>query len=215
MSGDGFKPGFGGDIGWGEKPALVVIDVTNGFTDPTHPLGTDMDDVVAVNAQLIEAARATGVPVFFTTVEHPEEDGGIARHFARKVPSLLSLRPGSHASAIDARIAPAPGEPVVVKRFASGFHGSDLEERLTALGIDTVVVTGVSTSGCVRATVLDALQAGFRPIMVEDAVADRDPAAAAATFFDVRAKYGDVHTAAAVIEHFHQSTDPLPEGAPA
>jgi maleamate amidohydrolase len=208
------KPGFGGEIGWGDSPALVVVDVTNGFTDPTHPLGTEMDEVVAVNALLIEAARATGVPVFFTTVEHPEEDGGIARHFIKKAPSLLSLRPGSHASAIDDRIAPAPGEPVVVKRFASGFHGSDLAEQLTTLGVDTVVVTGVSTSGCVRATVLDALQSGFRPVLVEDACADRDPEAAAATIHDVRAKYGDILTAAAVIEHFH-SIEPLPEGASA
>lgn len=199
---NGMLPGFGGQIGWGERPALVVVDITYGFTDPTLPLGTAMDDAVETNARLLTAARAAGVPVFFTAVEYPEPDGGLARHFVAKAPALLTLRPGSHASQIDARIAPLASEPVLTKLFASGFSGTDLGARLAEKSVDTVIVTGVSTSGCVRATVLDVLQSGLRPVLVEDAVADRDPAAAAAALHDVRAKYGDVVPATDVISYF-------------
>jgi len=195
-------PGFGGRIGWGERPGLVVVDITYGFTDPTGPLGTAMDEAVEVNARLLAAARANRIPVFYTVVEYEEEDGGMARHFVAKAPALATLRPGSRASRVDDRIAPGPDEPVLKKLFASGFAGTDLAERLARAEVDTVMVTGVSTSGCVRATVLDVLQTGLRPVLIRDAVADRDPAAAAAAFYDVQAKYGDVVDSAEVLDFF-------------
>lgn len=206
-------PGFGGRIGWGERPALVIVDVTYGFTDPTLPLGTAMDEAVEVNARLLAAARAHGVPVIYTVVEYEHEDGGPARHFVAKVPALATLRPGSRATRVDDRIAPLADEPVLVKLFASGFSGTDLADRLNRLAVDTVMVTGVSTSGCVRATLLDVLQNGFRPVLVEDAVADRDPAAAAAALHDVRAKYGHVVDSAQVIDFFATCSSPTVSAA--
>jgi maleamate amidohydrolase len=204
------SPTFGGEIGAGRRPCLVIVDVTYGFTDPELPLGTAMDEAVAANARLLAAARANDIPVVFTTVEYDEPDGGRARHFVSKAPALLTLRPGSRASRVDDRIAPAAGELVLVKLFASAFAGTGLTDHLDRLAVDTVVVTGVSTSGCVRATVVDALQNGFRPLLVEDAVADRNPAAAAATLYDVRAKYGDIVTADAAVALFARPTEPGP-----
>jgi maleamate amidohydrolase len=184
--------GFGERQGAGERPALVVVDLVNGFTDPESPLYCDADAAVAATARLLEAARASGAPVAFTTVEYDEAGAKVARAFLAKVPALRTLAPGTHWPAVDARIAPRAGEPVLAKLFASAFFGTPLQAMLAAHGADTVVVTGASTSGCVRATVVDALQHGYRVVVPREAVADRQAGPHEAALFDIDAKYGDV-----------------------
>jgi nicotinamidase-related amidase len=184
--------GFGERQGAGDRPALVVVDLVNGFTDPESPLYCDADAAVAATARLLEAARASGAPVAFTTVEYDEAGAKVARAFLAKVPALRTLAPGTHWPAVDARIAPRAGEPVLAKLFASAFFGTPLQAMLAAHGADTVVVTGASTSGCVRATAVDALQHGYRVVVPREAVADRQAGPHEAALFDIDAKYGDV-----------------------
>jgi maleamate amidohydrolase len=184
--------GFGARQGAGSRPALVVVDLVNGFTDPESPLWCDADEAVAATARLLAAARAAGAPVAFTTVQYDEANARVARAFLAKVPALRTLVPGTRWPAIDERIAPRAGEPVLVKLFASAFFGTPLAAMLAAHGADTVVVTGASTSGCVRATVVDALQHGYRVVVPREAVADRQAGPHDAALFDIDAKYGDV-----------------------
>jgi maleamate amidohydrolase len=184
--------GFGGRSGAGDHPALVVIDLCYGFTDPESPLACDCEGAVAATARLLEAARAGGHPVAFTTVQYDAAGREIAAAFIAKAPGLLTLEPGTRWPQIDERIAPAENEPVMPKLFASGFFGTSLGAMLAARGCDTVVVTGASTSGCVRATAVDALQHGYRVVVPREAVADRAEGAHRATLTDLDAKYGDV-----------------------
>jgi maleamate amidohydrolase len=184
--------GFGGRSGAGDHPALVVIDLCYGFTDPESPLACDCEGAVAATARLLDAARAGGHPVAFTTVQYDAAGREIAAAFIRKAPGLLTLEPGTRWPQIDERIAPAENEPVMPKLFASGFFGTSLGAMLAARGCDTVVVTGASTSGCVRATAVDALQHGYHVVVPREAVADRAEGAHQATLTDLDAKYGDV-----------------------
>ena len=184
--------GFHGRAGFGEKPALVVVDVNRGFTDPTSPLVCNLDDCVAAIARLLEAFRAAELPVIFTTVCYDDFGKQAAAVFIEKVPALLALEPGSPWVGIDPRIAPAEGEPVLSKYFASAFFGTTLASLLASAGCDTVVVTGASTSGCVRATALDALQHGYRVVVPREAVGDRSADAHEANLYDLDTKYADV-----------------------
>lgn len=184
--------GFGGRQGAGKHPALVVIDLNYGFTDPESPLHCDTDAAVQATARLLEAARAGGCPVAFTTIAYDEAGKRVARAFIAKAPALATLTPGSRWAEIDARIAPREDEPVLLKLFASAFFGTALQPMLTAAGCDTLVVAGASTSGCVRATVVDALQHGLGVIVPREAVADRAKSAHEASLTDIDAKYGDV-----------------------
>jgi maleamate amidohydrolase len=184
--------GFGERQGPGTRPALVVVDLVYGFTDPDSPLYCGTDGAVAATARLLDAARAAGAAVAFTTVEYDEAGARVARAFLAKVPALRTLAAGTRWPAIDERIAPRPDEPVLVKLFASAFFGTPLAAMLAAHGVDTVVVTGASTSGCVRATVVDALQHGYRVVVPREGVADRATGPHEAALFDIDAKYGDV-----------------------
>lgn len=184
--------GFGERGGFGHSPALAVIDMTLGFTDPESPLACDLEGPVREIARLLDSARSAEIPVVFTTVAYRESDKLTAAAFIDKVPALLTLEAGSRWARIDPRLAPREDEPVLNKLFASGFFGTGLSSALTAAGVDTLVVTGASTSGCVRATVVDALQYGFRPVVPREAVGDRNPAAHEANLYDIDAKYGDV-----------------------
>ena len=195
MSGDDIplhERGFGGRQGAGERPAVVVVDFSRGFTDPASPLACDCDAALAATARLLEAARAAGVPVFFTTVAYDEPGLEEAAAFVAKSPALAQLEAGSPWVEIDERIAPADGEPVLVKLYASAFFGTPLADALRAAGVDTVIVAGASTSGCVRATAVDALQHGHRVLVVRDAVADRLREAHDRALLDMDAKYADV-----------------------
>lgn len=184
--------GLGRRQGAGKRPALVVVDLNRGFTDPASPLHCDTDEAVEATARLLEAAREHGCPVAFTTLVYDEAGQKVAKAFIDKVPSLLTLAPGTPWPEIDERIAPLPGEPVLQKLFASAFFGTPLAPMLAAAHCDTVIVTGASTSGCVRATAVDAMQHGYRVVVPREAVADRAAGPHEANLFDIDAKYGDV-----------------------
>ena len=191
--------GFHGRAGFGRRPALVVIDVNRGFTDPASPLVCDLDDVVSAIARLLDGFRAAGLPVAFTTVAYDEAGKQAAAVFIDKVPALLTLEAGSPWTEIDPRIAPRDDEPVLTKLWASAFHGTPFASILTANACDSLVVTGASTSGCVRATAVDALQHGYRVLVPRDAVGDRNSAAHEANLYDIDTKYGDVVTSGDVL----------------
>jgi nicotinamidase-related amidase len=193
--------GFGERGGFGRRPALAIIDMTLGFTDPKSPLACDLEGPVKNIRKLLEAARLAEIPVVFTTIAYRESDKLTAAAFIDKVPALLTLEAGTRWAEIEPRIAPRETEPVLNKLFASGFFGTGLGSLLTAAGVDTLVVTGASTSGCVRATVVDALQYGFRPVVPREAVGDRNPNAHEANLYDVDAKYGDVVPVEDVLEY--------------
>ena len=196
--------GFGGRGGFGRRPALVVIDMTLGFTDPESPLACDLEGPISEIQKLLEAARNSEIPVVFTTVAYRESDKLTAAAFIDKVPALLTLEAGTRWAEIDPRIAPRETEPVLNKLFASGFFGTGLSSLLTAAGIDTLIITGASTSGCVRATAVDALQYGFRPVVPREAVGDRNPDAHEANLYDIDAKYGDVVSTASSIGYLRE-----------
>jgi nicotinamidase-related amidase len=184
--------GLGRRQGAGKRPALVVVDLNYGFTDPESPLHCDSDEAVPANLRLLEAARETGCPIAFTTLEFDEAGQRVAKAFIDKVPTLLTLKAGSRWAKVDERLAPQPEEPILMKLFASAFFGTPLAAFLAAAHVDTVVVTGASTSGCVRATVVDALQYGYRVVVPREAVADRATGPHEASLFDIDQKYGDV-----------------------
>ena len=192
--------GFGGRGGFGRRPALVVIDMTLGFTDPESPLACDLEGPIAEIQKLLSTARQAEIPIVFTTVAYRESDKLTAAAFIDKVPALLTLQAGSRWAKIDPRMAPEETEPVLNKLFASGFFGTGLSSLLTDAGTDTLIITGASTSGCVRATAVDALQYGFRPVVPREAVGDRNPDAHEANLYDIDAKYGDVVSVQEVLD---------------
>ena len=184
-------------LGLGARPALVLVDLIRGFTDPACPLGSESAAVVAANAQLLDAFRAAGLPVFFTTVVYQRPDQ--ARVFRARIGALNLLTPDSPWVQVDLRLAPRAGEPVIEKQWASSFFGTDLDARLKAAGADSLVVTGLTTSGCVRATVVDGLQHDYPVVVPREAVGDRNAAAHAANLHDLHAKYADVQSLAEVL----------------
>jgi maleamate amidohydrolase len=198
-------PGFHGRGGGiGERPALVVVDMSVGFTDPESPLACELEDVVDAVGLLVTAARRADVPVVYTTVAYDEEGKRRAAAFIDKVPALLTLEAGSRWVEIDPRLAPQPGEPVLRKLHASAFFETELAELLVASERDSVIVTGASTSGCVRATAVDALQHGYRTVVPREAVGDRNPDAHVANLYDIDAKYGDVVSLEEALGHLEE-----------
>ena len=203
--------GFMRRVGFGERPALINIDLANAWTRPGNPFTCDGMDVIIPGVQrLLAAARAKHLPVVFTTTayevtEGPDNDMGL---WHRKIPVEV-LKLGSDAVAIDERVAPEPGEHVIVKKFASAFHGTGLEGLLREAGVDTVVVTGVTMCACVRHTVEDALGLGFRPIVVRECVGDRIAGAIEWNLFDIDAKFGDVESLETVLDQL-ASVAPFP-----
>lgn len=185
-------------LGLGEHPALVLVDVIQGFTDPACPLGSEADSVVAACRALLDVFRSQGLAVFFTTVIYHDESQ--ARVFRQRLPALNLLQAGSEWVKIDPRIAPVDGETVIEKQWASGFFNTDLARRLKAAGADSIVMGGLTTSGCVRATAVDALQNDYRVVLAREATGDRNLAAHESNLFDLQAKYVDVMDLPDVIE---------------
>ncbi|MEJ0023378.1 MAG: isochorismatase family protein [Alphaproteobacteria bacterium] len=185
------RAGFGGSLMPGRKLALIIIDVVMAYLDPQSPLYLGGEIALASNLRLAEQARACGVPIIFTNVSYQAGglDGGV---FFRKVPALKAFLAGSPLGAFHASLAPADREVVISKQYPSAFFGTSLASMLHARGVDTVLLAGFSTSGCVRATALDALQHGFIPFVVRDACADRDQGVQAANLFDLQAKIAEV-----------------------
>ena len=180
------------NLGLATKPALIVVDMINGFTDPKCPLGSDCEDVVAANCELLDVFRAKGLPVFFTTVVYHNDQQ--ATVFRAKIPALNLLQPGSHWVAVDPKMHRTDIEPLIEKQWASAFHKTDLDSQLRALGVDSLVITGLTTSGCVRASAVDGLQNNYQVVVAREAVGDRNPVAHEANLFDLGAKYADVQT---------------------
>lgn len=199
--------GFERRVGYGSKAALVVIDMANGWTRPGSPFScTGMDSVVPANRRLLDAFRARRLPVVFTTTaydvtEGPNSDMGL---WSRKVP-IEAMKAGSWEVEIDAELAPREGEFVIVKKRASAFHGTNLSSMLKGMAVDTVVLTGVTASACVRHSCEDAIAEGFRPIVVREAVGDRIDGALAWNLFDIDAKFGDVEPLDSVLAYLRRN----------
>ncbi|MDO8212075.1 isochorismatase family protein [Conexibacter sp. CPCC 206217] len=187
--------GFGLRIGFGARPALLVIDLINGFTDATMPLGSGLDAEIVHTRALLDAGRAASVPILHTVVRYDEEDLADAGVWRRKQAGAASLVAGTRAVELDERLERRPNEQVVVKKYASAFFGTDLTSRLLSAGVDTLLIAGCTTSGCVRASAVDAVQLGFRPMVVREAVGDRSAAAHDQALFDLDQKYADVVSA--------------------
>ena len=183
--------GLGGKIGFGKKPAVIVIDLQLGFTDPACPLGSNLDRVVETCRELIAGAHRKNIPVFFTAAAFEEhlKDTGL---WGKKVPSQSWLKWGSKWVEIDPRLGKTKDDVMVYKKYASGFFGTHLQPTLTSMGIDTLIITGATTSGCVRATCVDALQYGYHGIVPEECVGDLAEGPHLANLFDINQKYSDV-----------------------
>ncbi|HEX5203436.1 isochorismatase family protein [Paractinoplanes rhizophilus] len=192
--------GFHAALDPGTRPALLLVDMVRAYLEPESPLYAAVESTLAPAAAVLAAARAAGIPVVYTQVRYAEDgrDGGI---FFRKVPALAVFAGDHDLGRIAPEVAPEPGDTIVVKQYASAFFGTSLSSTLTALRIDTVIVMGYSTSGCVRASAVDALQFGFIPLVVRDAVGDRHPDPHHANLFDLAAKYADVWQSHRVVDY--------------
>ena len=184
--------GFGLKIGFGERPALIVIDMLKGFTDPDMLLGSNLAPQIEAQKPLLAVAHERNMPVIFSTVMYHEADIRDAGIWGLKQRGALTLTANSEAVKVDPRLDRRQSDSLLVKRYASCFFGTDLVPRLTSRRVDTLIITGCTTSGCVRATAVDAVQNGFRPMVVREAVGDRSVAAHEQSLFDLDAKYADV-----------------------
>lgn len=184
--------GFGVKIGFGERPALILIDMIKGFTNPDMPLGAPLESQIAAQKPLIDVAHERKIPVIFTTVSYEEADMKDAGLWAIKMKGSLTLKAGTEAVEVDPRLGMQKTDSLLTKKYASCFFGTDLIPRLLNQRVDTLIITGCTTSGCVRATAVDAVQNGFRPMVVKEAVGDRSVAAHEQSLFDLNAKYADV-----------------------
>lgn len=197
-----YKGVFDGGVGFGEKAAVIVIDFVRAYTTPGEKLyAPDVVDAVNSTVDLLAAARKKNVPVIYTRVLYNENglDGGV---FVKKVPVLRTFLPSNPMTEIVPELPPAAGDTILIKQYASSFFGTSLGAMLTALRVDTLIITGCSTSGCVRATALDACQYGFRAIVPRECVGDRHKAPHEANLFDIQSKYGDVVSRADVLAYF-------------
>lgn len=199
--------GIYGTVGLGARPAILVVDMTKAFTNPEHPVGADQTQGLQGISRLLATSRPKHVPTFFTSMAyHP--GGSDAGVWGRKMPALLSLRLDDPAATeIDDRIAPQAGEIVLNKRAPSAFFGTGLSALLTPLGIDTLIVVGCATSGCVRASVVDAVSYGYRVVVPVECVSDRAPGPHQASLLDIDAKYGDAVPLSEVIGHLETIPD--------
>jgi len=202
--------GFQRRVGFGNKPALINVDLANAWTRPGNPFTCEhIDDMVIPAVQkLLAAFRKYNFPVVHVTTcyqvtdcSNPNTDMGL---WHRKIPVDVVNASDTDLWAIDSRIAPIPGEQLLIKKRASAFHGTYLAGFLRAAGVDTIVVTGVTASACVRETVCDGLADGFRPIAVKEAIGDRVPGAVLWNLFDIDAKFGDVESVERCLQYLDQ-----------
>ena len=182
---------LGRSIKAGAHPAVLVVDFSCGFTDPECRLGADLTPEVEATRRVLDAARAKGLPVFFTTIgfERSEMNNVL---WIQKAPALRTLEVGGHWVEIDPRLDVRPSEPIIVKKGASGFFGTNLAAIFISHHVDTVILCGATTSGCVRATAVDLMQYGFPTLVPRECVGDRAQAPHEANLFDIQAKYADV-----------------------
>ena len=200
------RMGFGGRVGFGERPALILIDFCYGCTDPTaSSIGFDQREAISQSKRVLEASREKGIPVIFTRVAYADTKGFTdAGVFMKKIPCQKAAVWGSRAVEIDERLKPKLTEYVIVKKFSSCFFGTHLTSLLTGLRVDTTILVGNSTSGCVRATCVDSCSIGFRTIIPRECVADRDPIIHEVNLFDMDSKYADVVSVEEVLAYLRQ-----------
>ena len=199
--------GFGGALGTGRRRALLMIDFACAYFEPSSPLYVGGEGPLPAARALLDAARRSGLPIVHTRVEYAPggQDGGV---FVRKLGMLASVfAAGSPLGEFAPGLQPRAGELVIVKQYASAFFGTSLASTLTAHGVDAVLIAGMSTSGCVRASAVDAMQHGFIPLVVRDAVGDRDPGPHEANLFDLQAKYAEVLNQDQVLEILRNDTE--------
>jgi maleamate amidohydrolase len=191
---------LGQSVTLGSRPAVLVVDFSCGFTDPECTLGADMTDAVEATKRLLDTARGRGLPVIFTTIgyEPSLKDGGL---WLQKVPSLGELQIGGRWVEIDPRLEPRDDETIVLKKGASAFFGTNLPSILVSQGVDSAILCGATTSGCIRATAIDLLQYGYPTLVPRECVADRAQAPHEANLFDINAKYADVVPLDDVLEY--------------
>jgi len=194
------RAGYHKKIGFGSRPALPLIDFVEAYFEPSSPLYAGVDAALASAMWVLEAARAAGILVIFTNVVYQNAlvDGGL---FRRKAPALDPMQVGNPLGAWPNGLSPRPGELIVSKQYPSAFFGTSLSSTLTASGIDSVILTGLTTSGCVRATCVDTMSHGFIPIVVADACGDRAEGPHTANLYDMSAKYADVVGESVAIEY--------------
>ncbi|UTT48481.1 MULTISPECIES: isochorismatase family protein [Rhodococcus] len=184
--------GLHGSLTPGRNPAIVVVDLQYGFTEAQYGPGFSLDDVVEATRSLLSVAREHEVPVWFTTIAFPADGDGIGATWLTKMPALAGLRDGDRSVEIDERLEIRSNERLVVKQTASAFAYTDLAQQLRAAGVDTIFVAGATTSGCIRATIVDACAADLPAFVVRECVGDRERAPHDASLLDIDAKYGDV-----------------------
>lgn len=202
LDADYAQAGFGNPVSPGQKPALILVDFARTYFDPVSSLYAGVEAARAIAAELHILARANGIPVVFTRVEYDPDDPSLSSNqFYRKVAALRNFDRGNPMADFTPELVPANGDIVVTKQYPSAFFGTDLNDRLRASGVDTLLITGLSTSGCVRATALDALCYGYLPVVVTDAVGDRDARVHEANLFDLAAKYATLMSSREVIDY--------------
>lgn len=185
--------GYAGSLGFGQNPALIVVDMIKAYTLPESPFyAPGYGALAGTIAGLVRAARERGVLVVFTTLSY-DGDYLTGGHFVRKIPALQLIRTRPEYAELVEGLTPRDGEPVLTKQYASAFHGTPLLALLNYRRIDSLLITGVSTSGCIRATATDAIQHGLIPMVVRDAVGDRTAQVHEANLFDLQAKYADLY----------------------
>src|SRR5258708_33342616 len=206
--------GLGLKIGFGERPALLVIDMLKAFTNPQMMLGANLDKEIEAIEPLLALAHERDIPVIFSTVIYSDADLKDAGSWALKQKGVVTLKGGSEGVKIDPRLDFRKTDSLLVKKCGSSFFGTDLVSRLLSRRVDTVIIVGCTTSGCVRATAVDAVQTGLRPMVVREAVGDRSAAAHDQSLFDLNAKYADVVSLAETLEYLatigrtaHAATD--------
>jgi maleamate amidohydrolase len=197
---ENYKGAFDGSLGFGNKPALILVDLVRAYFDKESPLYAGVEDALASAIRIRDQAREAGVSVIYTNVVY-KSDGSDGGMFYRKVPALSAFVKGNPLGDWPDDLEPSDDELVISKQFASAFFGTSLTQSLNEQAIDTLIITGVSTSGCIRATCVDAVSSGFIPIVVSDACGDRHQAPHDANLFDMNAKYGDVVDEASVISY--------------
>ncbi|HVS76825.1 MAG TPA: isochorismatase family protein [Steroidobacteraceae bacterium] len=194
-AGSPLSRGLDGRLELGKRPALVIIDFVKAYLMERSPLYAGVEEALSACRRLLTSARRAGIPVLHTTVRYQAggRDGGI---YFRKVPALRLFLEGADAQLTEFAegLEPLPGEIVIVKQYSSAFFGTSLNATLTVAGIDTLLIAGLSTSGCIRATTVDACQYGFIPVVVREAVGDRPGGTHDANLFDLQVKYAEVRS---------------------
>jgi len=205
--------GFSERIGYGERPAILIIDMCRGITEREFKMFIDMETHIPRIQAIVDAARVIRAPVIFTTVAY-HQDLADAGTFGKKVPVVQELIHGSPLVEIDPRLPMVDSDHLLTKKFPSAFYATHLQSMLTSQRVDTTIIVGNSTSGCVRATLIDAVSGGFRAIVPRDCVADRVPLSHDVNLFDIDSKYGDVTDSEEVVQYLHSLATDQPSYSP-